>query len=66
MKKTTYISIDEIQTQIIGMSKKKIRQFVWKYLPVKKIGKRLYVNRTDLEELLSNPDREDFPLSGQE
>lgn len=47
-------------------SKKKIRQFVWKHLPVKKIGKRLYVNRADLEELLSNPDREDFPLAEQE
>ena len=65
MKKTTYVSIEEIQTQIIGMSKKKIRQFVRKYLPVKKIGKRLYVNRADLEELLSNPDREDFPLAEQ-
>ncbi len=66
MKKTTYVSVDEIQTQIIGMSKKKIRQFVWKYLPVKKIGKRLYVNRADLEELLNNPDRESFPLDGRE
>ena len=63
MKKTTYVSVEDIQTQIIGMSKKKIRQFVWKYLPVKKIGKRLYVNRTDLEMLLSDPDREQFPLT---
>lgn len=58
-----YISVDEIQKQIINMSKKKIRKFVHQYLPVKKIGKRLYVNRAELEQLLNNPNRENFPLN---
>ena len=63
MEETTmYISIDEIQKQVINMSKKKIRKFVYQYLPVKKIGKRLYVNRKDLEELLASPERESYPL----
>lgn len=61
-KRTIYVSVDEIQKQIINMSKKKIRKFLHQYLPVKKIGKRLYVNRNDLEQLLNNPNRENFPI----
>lgn len=60
---TMYVSVDEVQKQIIHMNKKKLRKFLYQYLPVKKIGKRLYVNRNELEELLQNPDRCDFPLS---
>lgn len=59
---TTYISVEEIQKQIINMSPKKIRSFIHKYLPVKKIGKRLYVSREDFVSLLSDPDRCHFPL----
>ena len=42
--------------------KKKIRTLVKKYLPVKCIGGRIYVERAALENLLSDPDREFFSL----
>ena len=45
------------------MSKKKIRCFVKKYLPVKLIGGRIFTEREALEALLKNPDRELFPLT---
>jgi hypothetical protein len=32
------------------------------YLDTKKIGNRIYVERAKLEELLADPNREDFPL----
>lgn len=44
------------------MSKKKIRIFVKKYLPVKLIGGRIYVERASLERLLADPEREYLPL----
>lgn len=62
----SYISVDDIQQQIIHMSKKQIRRFIHRYLPVKKIGKRIFVSREELENLLSNPDRCRFPLDGAE
>jgi hypothetical protein len=45
------------------VSKKKIRCFVKKYLPVKLIGGRIFTEREALESLLRNPDRELFPLT---
>ena len=39
-----------------------LNSFVKKYLPVKMIGGRLFVSRDDLEQLLSDPDREALPL----
>lgn len=59
---TMYVSVDEIQKKIIHMNKKKLRKFLYQYLAVKKIGNRLYVNRAELEELLHDPNRCDFPL----
>ena len=44
------------------VSKKKIRSLVKKYLNVKMIGGRLFVSRDDLEQLLTDPDREALPL----
>ena len=44
------------------ISKKKIRSFVKKYIPIKLIGGRMYVDRILLEQLLSDADRECFPL----
>jgi len=38
------------------VSKKKIRSLVKKYLQVKFIGGRMYVEREALERLLSDPD----------
>ena len=57
-----YITIDEIQKQILPISKKRIRQFVKKYLSAKMIGNRIFVNREELEQVLSNPDIQEFPL----
>jgi hypothetical protein len=55
-----YISIDEIKQSYLPMSKKKIREFVKKYLNVKVIGNRIYVERAALEAMLGDPDRECF------
>ena len=60
--KRKYISIDDIAKEYLPISKKKIRAFVWKYVPVKLIGGRMYVEREALEGLLSNADRDCFPL----
>ena len=57
-----YLSIDDIQKEYLPVSKKKIRIFVKKYLPTKFIGGRLFVERSALEKLLSDPDREVLPL----
>ena len=45
------------------MSKKKIRCFVKKYLPIKLIGGRIFTEREAFEDLLKDPDRELFPLT---
>lgn len=60
--KRKYISIDDIAKEYLPISKKKIRAFVRKYIPVKLIGARMYVEREALERLLSNADRDCFPL----
>ena len=57
-----YISIDDIAKEYLPISKKKIRSFVKKYVPIKIIGGRIYVERILLEQLLSNTERERFPL----
>ena len=57
-----YLTIDDIQKEFLPISKKKIRTLVKKYLPVKCIGGRIYVERAALENLLSDPDREFFSL----
>ena len=45
------------------MSKKRIRSFVKRYLPIKLIGGRIFAERDALETLLNDPDRERFPLT---
>ena len=45
------------------MSKKKLRVFVKKYLDVKVIGKRMYVDREQLENLLSSDDIKEMTLN---
>jgi hypothetical protein len=41
----------------------KIRAFVKKYLPIKTIGGRIYVERRSFEEVLGDPDRDKFTLT---
>ena len=49
-----YLTISEIQREYLPLSNKKIREFVKEHLYVKKIGNRIYVERTALEALLSS------------
>lgn len=55
-----YISIEEVQQQYLPISKKKLRAFVKKYLNIKVIGNRIYIERQALEDILSDPDRDLF------
>ena len=57
------MSIDDIQKEYLPVSKKKIRAFVKKYLNIKLIGGRIYVEREALEDILGDPEREIFPLT---
>lgn len=61
-KKSAMVSIDEIVTCYLPVSKKKARRFVSLYMDPKRIGNRIYVERRKLEQLLYDPDREQFPL----
>lgn len=61
-KQTKYISIDDIQKEYLPVSKKRLRFFVKKYLPVKTIGSRIFVERERLEGLLADSNYNHFPL----
>lgn len=56
------VDITEIVECYLPMSKRKARKFVSLYLETKRIGNRIYVERSKLEELLQNPNRDEFPL----
>ena len=56
------VSISEITTRYLPISKKRARRFVMLYLDAKYIGNRIFVERDKLETLLSDPDRDRFPL----
>ena len=60
--KRKYVSIDDIHKEYLPVGKKRIRMLVKKYLNVKMIGGRIYVDREALEKLLSNPEVEFLPL----
>lgn len=61
-KKSALVDISEIVQNYLPVSKRKARKFVSLYLDTKRIGNRIYVERAKLEALLTNPNREDFPL----
>ena len=61
-KRSAWVDITEIVENYLPVSRKKARKFVALYLEPKKIGNRIYVERAKLEDLLTNPDRADFPL----
>lgn len=54
--------MEDIEKEYLPASKKKIRALAKKYLKVKIIGGRMYVDRDELEKLLADPERERFPL----
>ena len=56
------VSISEITECYLPISKKRARKFVSIYLEPKRIGHRIFVERAQLERLLSDPNRERFPL----
>lgn len=62
-KKSAMVDISEITTSYLKVSKRKARKFVCLYLDPKRIGNRIYVEREKLEALLSDSDRESFPLN---
>ena len=62
IRKSVLVDINEVVMNYLPMSKKKARKFATLYLDAKKIGNRLYVERERLEELLTDPDRTEFPL----
>ena len=57
-----YLNVDDIQKEYLPISKKKIRFFIKKYLQVKTIGGRLFVEREALEHLLADADKQIFAL----
>lgn len=52
--KRKYLTVTDIQQEYLPVSKKKIRGLIKKYLKTKQIGNRLFVDREELEELLSS------------
>ena len=60
--KTTLVDINEITECYLPVSKRKARKFVSLYLEPKRIGNRIFVDRANLENLLHNSDRDNFPL----
>ena len=57
-----YIGITEIQEKYLPFSKKKITAFVKKYVPYRKIGRSVYVEREALEAILKSNDQVNFSL----
>ena len=57
-----YLNVDDIQKEYLPISKKKIRFFMKKYLQVKTIGGRLFVEREALENLLTDTENKIFAL----
>ncbi len=54
------IDIATIQQQYLPLSKKRIRNIVTSYIHTIRVGNKLLVNRKQLEDFLSNPDREEI------
>ena len=60
---SAWVDISEITRNYLPVSRRKARKFVSLYLEPKRIGNRIYVDRQQLEALLSDPNREKFPLN---
>jgi len=57
------VGITEITERYLPLSKKRVRKFVSLYLDPIFIGGRIFVEREKLESLLSDPNRDRFPLN---
>ena len=60
--RSALVGITEISKVYIPISKKRIRKFVSIYLDPVYIGNRIFVDRSKLEALLTDPIRDRFPL----
>ena len=49
-----YLTIDDIQKEYLHIGKKRLRMLVKKYLEIKVIGNRIFVERAELENLLKS------------
>ena len=49
-----YLTIDDIQKEYLHIGKKRLRMLVKKYLETKVIGNRIFVERSELENLLKS------------
>ena len=54
-RKTAWVDISSIVREYLPVSKRKARRFVDLYLTKKRVGNRIYVEREQLEQLLSDP-----------
>lgn len=61
-KQTEWVDIRELTSVYLPISQRKARKFAELYCTSKRVGSRIYVERTQLEGLLADPDRESFPL----
>ena len=61
--RSALVGITEISKAYLPISKKRVRRFVSIYLDPIFIGNRMFVDRGKLEALLSDPNREKFPLN---
>ena len=57
-----FLTINEIQKEFLPISKKRIRALVKQHLNVKVIGSRMFVERGQLENLLSSTEQNCFPI----
>ena len=58
-----YVSIDEIATEYLPISKKRLRVLVKEYLPYKQIGGRIFTERKALEDFLSDNSSVTIPMN---
>ena len=61
--KSAWVDISELSTAYFPMSRRKARKFAYTYLTPVRVGNRIYVERQQLESLLNDPNRENFPLN---
>ena len=57
-----YLTIGDIQKEYLPIGSKKLRAWVKDCLPVKHIGRRIYVERAALEALLSSSEQSGVSL----
>ena len=59
---SSLVGITEITERYLPISQRRARRFVSLYLEPVRIGNRIFVERTKLEQLLSGSEGQSFPL----